>query len=246
MLTKVLLKNQTGEMEEKSLTFNQLTEWFKSHTDKAGNVNDDIVIFNTGTIKQKTNKEKQELFEFVFSDYTLDRDQERVDPAGAKLENFKKNPVILWGHDYRIPAIGISEDVRYESDAIIGSIMFDDLDEFAVKIKNKVAQRILRSVSIGFMPRRIEIVEDRERPERLIHREWELFEASIINVPSNTNAVRREIPETLPGDIGKDIAERMDAKLRSIFDKGHVKNKADGSDTSKAINTAQTIKDYLK
>ncbi len=45
----------------------------------------------------------------VASTNSVDRHGEIVDNNGWDLKAFKKNPVILWGHDHNEPAIGVSK-----------------------------------------------------------------------------------------------------------------------------------------
>ena len=42
----------------------------------------------------------------------LDRDFEKIDQKGWQLENYKVNPIVLWSHDRKIPAIGYAENVK--------------------------------------------------------------------------------------------------------------------------------------
>ena len=50
----------------------------------------------------------------------VDRDKDRVLPNGAKLENFIKNPVLMYGHNYRDPwaLIGKAGDIQIDSSGL--------------------------------------------------------------------------------------------------------------------------------
>ena len=61
-------------------------------------------------------KEHRCTYLFTGSDETIDRDGEIIKVDGWQLANYKKNPVILWGHNHSIPAIGKAERV-YKSKA---------------------------------------------------------------------------------------------------------------------------------
>ena len=206
MVQLVRTKGTTGEygpLHEMQMT--EIVAWFKANSDKEGNVADGIVLYGDALLKAAPKEaQEEELFEWVMSDYTLDRDMERIDPTGWDLKNYKKNPVVLWGHNPNIPAIGVALDagVDKERGLLTGRIKFSskEVDPFAWMIKEKIREGILKTGSVGFRPIKVEIVEGDEgkgtKPSeqaRLIHRKQELYEFSIVNIPANTNAaIRRD------------------------------------------------------
>ena len=50
-------------------------------------------------ILHKTHSTEASGMEFILSDATADRFGDIVEPAGWQLDNFKKNPIALFGHD---------------------------------------------------------------------------------------------------------------------------------------------------
>ena len=44
-------------------------------------------------------------YEFIASTSDIDRDDEVIEVTGWDLKNFKKNPVIMWAHNYSNPPI---------------------------------------------------------------------------------------------------------------------------------------------
>ena len=179
----VLLKGAKG-YEAKEISDQELVAWFVEHT-KDGIVEDDIILFHDAQMKVDSGS-----VQFVFSDGTLDSDFERIDPNGWDLRHYKANPVVLWQHDWTRPAIGTASRLKKNDTGLYGAVRFDDsgLDPFATMIEAKVKNGILSKGSVGFKPTKIEIVEDQKDPTRLIHREQELIEFSIVNIPSNMNA----------------------------------------------------------
>jgi HK97 family phage prohead protease len=179
----VLFKGESG-YEAKEVSDQELLVWFKEHT-KDGIVEDEIVIFHDAEVKADGSRVR-----FVFSDGSMDSDFERIDPTGWQLKGYRKNPIVLWSHDWMRPAIGRSEKVKKTDKDLSGSVVFDEsgLDPFAMMIANKVRSGIITKGSVGFKPLRIELVEDKKDPTRLIHREQELMEFSIVNIPANLNA----------------------------------------------------------
>jgi regulator of replication initiation timing len=118
---------------------------------------------------------------------------------GGDLTDFMKNPICLWNHveSWRdekntILPIGIWKDIKVLSDGSIEmEAEFDEDDDFALKIKKKVDKKMLRATSIG-----VRIIEWSEDPKyikpgqlRATAIKWKLREVSIVDIPSNKNAV---------------------------------------------------------
>jgi len=177
----VLLKGANG-YERKEFTDQELVSWFEEHS-KDGIVTDDIVLFHNAQVKSGTDG-----VEFVFSDMSLDADLERVDPTGWDLKEYKANPVILWQHNWTIPAIGKATRVRKSDKDLSGTVVFDREDPFAALIEHKVRSGFITKGSVGMKPTKIEIIDDKKDPTRLIHREQKLIEFSVVNLPANINA----------------------------------------------------------
>jgi Escherichia/Staphylococcus phage prohead protease len=165
-----------------------------------GNLKQELKIFMGGAFFKEQIKTDDEVFPWVFSTFDLDRDDERIDPAGWDLKNYQKNPVILWAHDSRIPAIGLSRETSVKERVLGGNIIFNnkEIDPFGWGIGQRVAARVIRAGSVGFMVQKVEIIEESGEPS-LIFRNQELLEFSICNIPSNPQALNRDFPppETL-------------------------------------------------
>lgn len=116
---------------------------------------------------------------------------------GIDLSAFLKNPVMLWNHNRdnhgtvnaQLP-IGIWKDLRIENGVLTGEPVFDETDEFAVRIKKKYEAGILNACSMGFVP-----LEWSDAPEMLKEGQTvatvtrcRLMEISICDIPSNGNA----------------------------------------------------------
>jgi HK97 family phage prohead protease len=183
-MNNILLKDEYNNWFNTTMKTSDLNQWFKSHVNDKGVVQEDIIIF-----KEVKPTIKDEKIQFVLSDMTLDRSYERIDPKGWILDSYQKNPLILWQHDGSRPAIGKMENVEVVDGQLIGEAVFDSegKDEFAAMIEDKIRKGFLSTGSVGFQPKLMEIQDDDEET-RLIHREQELFEFSIVNVPANINA----------------------------------------------------------
>ena len=203
-IMQLMIKSDTGEFEHQQMPETDLVEWFKQNVDEEGNVKKEIVVFRDAMFKIT----EDGAIAWVLSDYSVDRDLERMDPTGWDLKNYKKNPVVLWAHDFMRPAIAKVESPRVKDEQLVGQVRFSskEVDPFAAMIEGKVREGIVRAGSVGFISRKIEILDDPKATETLIHRKQELYEFSIVNIPSNINATaqRSAVPEE-----GKEIKDSL-------------------------------------
>jgi HK97 family phage prohead protease len=118
---------------------------------------------------------------FVISDESVDRQGEIIKQDGWDFTNFKKNPVILFGHDsYDLP-IGKAVDIYTEGDKTYAVIEFAaEIYDKAMTVFNMVKNGILNTVSVGF----INLEYDNNELTKN-----ELLEVSIVPIPANPNAI---------------------------------------------------------
>lgn len=103
--------------------------------------------------------------------------------AGMKLDRFKRNPVMLYGHDQN-KVIGRWENFCIEENKFVADPVFDEKDTLGAETKRKVDENFLRGASIGIIVHKIELIE-----EEWIVTESELLEASIVSIPADAGAV---------------------------------------------------------
>ena len=199
---RILLKS-AGEYEVQIIDRMTLHNLLIAKSDDEGNVEADIVIFQECFFK----KQDDGSIRWVLSDYSVDRDKERMDPHGWNLKEFKKNPVVLWSHDHFRPAIGKVISPRVKGEQLIGDVVFSsaEVDAFAGMIEAKIREGIISTGSVGFKSNKIEIVDDKNEDATLIHRKQTLYEFSIVNIPANPNASaqRSAEPEAEKAEIKK-------------------------------------------
>jgi len=205
------VKTAEGKTEFKVVSSGELADWFKAHMDAEGNVTEEVGLFGTALLKAGTD---DDTVSWVMSDFTLDRDKERIDPSGWDLKQYKKNPVVLWSHDVMRPAIGRVVSPRVSNGALRGKVQFvpKEIDEFGWQIGQKVKAGFLSAGSVGFRPIKVEMVDPETEPKeeaRAIIRKAELFEFSVCNVPANP-AAQPERPAE-PGKSEEPSAETMEA-----------------------------------
>jgi len=139
---------------------------------------------------------------FVLTERVVDRDSEVIEPNGAVLDAFKKNPVFLWAHDLRQPPIGrvIPETLKKTKERLTGDVQFDLNDPFARLVFEKYASGFLNAGSIRFIP--LEWSDETVLPDqkRATYKKWELLEFSAVPVPANPAALAQK-------DFGDDLTK---------------------------------------
>lgn len=129
---------------------------------------------------------------FVFSDGSVDRAGDRIDPAGWQTEAFMRNPVALWAHDSFAPPIGRASNVGRVGDKLKGDVEFmpADISPFADSVLRMIDGGFVRAVSVGFIPLKWSFSKDKDRPYGVDFEKQELIEISVCPVPCNPNALQ--------------------------------------------------------
>ena len=159
------------------------------NVDKRGGIDNRVKGFN----------EEERLFiAGIANANATDRMDERLEPAGINIENFMKNRVLLLDHLYVTSAtIGRVVDIKAEHDgvhfeAFIGDPTKARLTQEQITTRSLVAQGLLQTVSVGFIPHKVKAPEfgtEGQLVEPAVIMEWELLELSIVAVPANAGAV---------------------------------------------------------
>jgi hypothetical protein len=121
----------------------------------------------------------------------LDRQRDRVLPAGGRLDNYRRNPVVQWGHAYQEPwqTIGRTLDLSITADGIDASFELrepaseTDPQHIVLQLWN---ERFINTASIGFQP--LEATPNDFGGLDFV--EWELLEWSLVPIPANASALR--------------------------------------------------------
>lgn len=155
----------------------------------------------------------------VASTSSQDRQGDVVHGEGWELKSFKKNPVLLWGHDHAELPIGTAKRIWVEGTGKKAKLMFEPLfhevTDKAKAIKRLFQEGILKAFSVGFRP------IDSEGNN---YTKQELLEISAVNVPANAEAMmlaykslREEFSEDVMQDIG--IPAGLIEKIGSLEEK---------------------------
>ena len=155
---------------------------------------------------------------FVLSTDDVDRHGDVVSADGWRLEAYLRNPVLLWAHDYRHPAIGRAVSVWTEPHRLLAKMEFAP-SAFAQEVAALYATGFQWGVSVGFRPIRWEERRDARTGAFLGLRylEQELLEVSAVPVPANREALRREaVGDALTHSTGSGQAPTLSRGEREL------------------------------
>jgi HK97 family phage prohead protease len=151
-------------------------------------------------------------FTAIASTNAVDRHGEVVDNNGWDLKAFKKNPVILWGHDHNEPAIGVSKKTWVEGTGKKAKLMIQpvlhDVTEKARAIKTLVDMGVIKTLSVGFKPL--------ESPDGVTFTKNELLEVSMVNVPANAEAMTLAFKSLKSKGFDEDVMQELGIQTELI------------------------------
>ena len=114
----------------------------------------------------------------------------RVLTAGMNVEQYQRNPVLLYMHE-RGNVIGCVKNLKVEDGEVTGELMFDEASELSIRCKKQYEFGSLKMVSAG-----LDILETSEDPELLVQGQTrptvtksKLYEVSLVDVGSNDDAI---------------------------------------------------------
>ncbi|MEG2067696.1 MAG: hypothetical protein RRZ65_08680 [Tannerellaceae bacterium] len=122
---------------------------------------------------------------------------------GVDLKQYKKNPILLWMHQRAFRGIkdevlplGNVVNIRVEGEELgkrklLGDALFDEKDDFAKQIGQKVEDGFIRMVSAGLDPLEWSDAIELKLPgqSRLTLTKSKLFEVSIVDIGSDDGAL---------------------------------------------------------
>ncbi len=126
---------------------------------------------------------------FVLNDQTKQNSYGfTVDTEGIDLSRFEENPVMLDGHwSSNTSVIGKWVNIKKENGLLTAETSFDMEDENAKRIASKVERGFIKGASMGLSFKREDMLMDSYGSLKLTR--CEIFEASIVAIPSNAKAL---------------------------------------------------------
>lgn len=188
------------------------------------------MLYKSLGIEIKKVNEEQSTIDAVFSTSDEDRHGDIVNQEGWVLDEYKSNPVILWGHDHSQPAIGKAVDIGLdENKNLSGTIQFATKENpFAKVIYDLYKGGFMRAFSVGYM--NLEAEESKNGTP--IHKVNRLFEISAVNVGANALALAKS------KGIDVSVLEQKDIETEEIEPKQDNNTDVEPQETS--ITTPKT------
>lgn len=141
--------------------------------------------------------------EHIISTGTEDRDGDTINPKGWILDEFLKNPVVLFGHCHDMPPIARAVKLKASENGL------EALTQFPPKFVYPLADTVfemnrlgyLRSWSVGFDPEKFTVRDN----GGTAFEEQKLLEYSSVPVPANPEAVNLAVSKGIMTDKMLDI-----------------------------------------
>lgn len=202
----------------KTIKTDTLLEYNKSQADKL------TKAFAKLDLKALTTEDSG-TFRVIMTSDKKDRDGEIIKLDGWNFDNFMKNPVVVYGHNYYSieNVIGRVDKIYREGNTIVaeGRFASEAANPKAQMVRRLYDEKILQAVSVGF------IVKGRDVQDDSIITSAELLELSFVPIQSNPDAV--DIMKALEGlsvkdapngdeDEDKDTDEDIKSLLKTIVD----------------------------
>lgn len=205
----------------------------------------------------------------VISTVGVDRDKEVLLSKGANLDQYLKNPIVLWAHSYTDTPIGKSQWIKKTRKNLTAKVKFAEAEVSAKadEIYNLFKGGFLNAFSVGFIPtKEHEPTPDeiKKKPEwaeaRRIYDEWELLEFSAVPVPANPDALAMAV-KTKDLDLSKETADEMgveddseiiyatassEDEVVTIAADGEVKIESDGTDSGITVEPLIAVEAIIK
>lgn len=153
---------------------------------KRGRADSPIIYKPYGWCRVASDAGQQKDMMFVASEESADRVGDVIKTEGWVLENFKRNPVLMYSHDYSIPVLGTIPNVWTEKKQLLNTVRWDDEDPFARFIKGKYERGFMKAVSVGF-----KAIDFEEQERGILFKQQELLEISLVPVPMHPRALKK-------------------------------------------------------
>lgn len=152
-------------------------------------------VFKAFSVISKAIDLEAGIFEAMISTEAVDRSGDIVRATGAKLDNYLKNPVVMWAHEYGEPPIARALSIEImPGKGLKATFQFPawGTSARADEVRRLWAAGFLNATSIGFIPLTANPIDQNDKygwgPQDYV--EWELLEFSIVPVPANQEALR--------------------------------------------------------
>ncbi len=230
------------------IRFVSAREW-KAMVDAKADLTHVGLLKSAPDFEVKVDDAAKRILTFTVSTPSIDREQDIIQIDGWQLEAYRKNPVVLFAHDYGSLPIARALDVFVAGQALKSRAQYTDpdLNPMGTMVFNLAANGFMPATSVGFNPLEYSFANDRKFGVNYLKQE--LLEWSNVPVPCN--------PEALIDARGKGIdlsplkawaenaldlatkADGLDAEHRERLEQ--LRQIADPSDPPALIQVSRTL-----
>lgn len=167
-----------------------------------------------------------EIKDLDFENYTMkaivssgqpDRGNDITDQTSWQLDNYRKNPVVLWGHDNSIPAVGKALSIGVNNDGMLEAVIQFAVEHSALakELWGLYSDKFLNAFSAGFING-----EREEMNGYYILKNNELLEFSCVNVPMDALALAKSAGLSV-SMIEKSMTDESTEEEPEVAEKGN-------------------------
>jgi hypothetical protein len=196
-----------------------IDEFMSRHKAHVGQTQDGHEAVFKGFASPPSWKKDERAATFIMSSERIDRDGDIVRQKGLQLDAFNANPQALLFHSSRSWPIGqwsdIQKRLRTDPPRTEGKLNFapeggpiPEIDQAAWAVENG----IVKTVSIGFMPHELELIEHDEKVGPWGYgfdiKSADLYECSLVPIPAQPDAVAKGLIKDGKFGAAKDFIEQ--------------------------------------
>lgn len=186
------------------IRFNSIDAFRRAHGDEraqdkfagseGGKANAKAKVLISPDAEVKAGDGESRTLTFTISTASVDRMGDTIAVDGWKLDSYRKNPVVLWGHDSGDFPIAKAPKVWIEGGKVKAAADFVPKDNPATGLHAEGILQLykggfLSAVSVGFNPLKYAFTDDPQRRFGIDFIEQELLEFSCCTVPANAEAL---------------------------------------------------------
>lgn len=177
-----------------------------------------FVLDGVEHVGKQEGSETDRVLRFTISTDSVDRDGDTIAVDGWELDNFLKNPVVLFGHNYRDLPVARALDVWVEGKKLKSDAEFTDAETYAFgdTVYRMFLGKYMRAVSVGFSPTKWMWVEEDDRPFGIDFIQQELLEYSAVPVPANPEALEEAKSAGINLAPLKDYMDELEASWNEV------------------------------
>ncbi len=213
----------------------------KSVAEEYGFKEDEVELIRKGRVSSQPviDRDARTVINYISTD-AIDRDNEVIEHKGVVLDDYIKNPIVPWAHDYRGLPIGKNLWIKPDRKGLVAKTYFAK-HPFAEQVFDLYTEDIkgtgpvLKAWSVGFIPLKWkdakngpqesgEIPGEGERSQKVrrTYKKWLLLEYSAVPVPCNAEALTLMVEKGLIKDkkLIKNIEEFIEIEDKQKTERG--------------------------